>query len=138
VKPLLFFRLALSVVAVPIILVALYLGGLYCAMLFGGQPQAYGTEKLPLWIHLYPFATDTEFSPDFTFSGLRMVELGDSASKVQELCGAPIRKSEITGTPYEIWRYSISPSSTHYWSVYIKLDIEADAVVEKSSSFYFD
>ena len=59
------------------------------------------------------FSEDTEYAPRYSDGAFKAVHPGTSTDRVRELLGEPLERVS-RGEPWETWRYSRSPSDSHY------------------------
>ncbi len=64
------------------------------------------------------------------------IEQGMSHARVLEILGVSSKQEDVSNS--EIWSYSRSPKSTHYWRVFLEVDATTQTVVRKTEEFYFD
>jgi len=89
----------------------------------------------------YVFPFDTAYAPGYSETAFRSVRIGDSKEEVIALLGQPLSVHSVgiegTETWGEWWRYSWSPSDTHYLLRQLLLDSEG-RVVKILREIYWD
>jgi hypothetical protein len=78
---------------------------------------------------------DTSYATGFTEEGWHSLRRGMSTREVERIIGSPLEKHRNPGGT-ELWNYSRSPGSTHYWVRTV--EFRGGTMSQLRSGFYFD